>query len=80
MRLNKIKQIGRGGRCVTPGRLSLFHGFTAEVIAPQGCDALVVDMQHGTTNASPVPLIAAGGASFLVPERRRNMRGECGRE
>lgn len=45
------------------------HGFTAEVKAGQGFDALVVDMQHGTTDMSPVPLIAVGGVSCLAPER-----------
>lgn len=56
------------------------HGFTAGVMARQSFDALAVDMQHGTTGASPVPLIAVGGASFLAPERQRNMGGERGRE
>jgi len=69
VRPNKIKQMWRDGRCVTLGWLSVSHGFTAEVMARQRFDALVVDMQHGTTDMSPVPLIAVGGASFLVPER-----------
>ena len=49
-------------------------------MARQSFDALAVDMQHGTTGVSPVPLIAVGGASFLAPERQRNMGGERGRE
>jgi len=79
VRLNKIKQMWRDERCVTLGRLSVSHAFTAGVIARQGCDALVVDMHHGTTDARPLPLIAVGGVSFLVPERWRSMRGERGR-
>ena len=50
MRPNKMKQIWREGRCVTMGWLSISNGFTAEVMARQGFDALVVDMQHGLTD------------------------------
>src|SRR5262249_40247975 len=50
MRPNKIKQLWREGRCVTMGWLSISNGFTAEVMARQGFDALVVDMQHGLTD------------------------------
>src|SRR3970040_1549939 len=52
VRPNKIKQMWRDGRCVTLGWLSVSHGFTAEVMARQGFDALCVDMQHGTTDMS----------------------------
>ena len=52
MRANRIKQIWRDGRWVTMGWLSVSHGFTAEVMARQGFDALVVDMQHGLTDMS----------------------------
>jgi len=69
VRANKIKQMWRDGRCVTLGWLSVSHGFTAEVMARQGFDALCVDMQRGTTDMSPLLLIAVGGASFPVPER-----------
>src|SRR5919198_969031 len=50
MRPNKMKQVWREGRCVTMGWLSISNGFTAEVMARQGFDALVVDMQHGLTD------------------------------
>jgi len=66
---NKTKQIWRDGRCGTLGWRSVSHGFTAEVMARQGFDALWVDMEHPTTDMSPLPLIAVGGVSFLVPER-----------
>src|ERR1700739_414369 len=49
MRQNRIKQMWRDGKCVTLGWLSVSHGFTAEVMARQGFDALCVDLQHGTS-------------------------------
>src|SRR6185503_12945364 len=54
VRPNRIKQMWREGRYVTLGWLSVSHGFTAEVMARQGFDALCVDMQHGTTSMSEV--------------------------
>lgn len=55
MRPNRIKQMWRDGKCVTLGWLSVPNGFTAEVMARQGFDALCVDLQHGLscTVASP---------------------------
>lgn len=38
-------------------------------MAGQGFEAPVVDIQHGASDMSPVPLIAVDGASRLVPER-----------
>ena len=57
MRPNKMKQIWREGRCVTMGWLSISNGFTAEVMARQGFDALVVDMQHGLTVTIVIGLV-----------------------
>jgi 4-hydroxy-2-oxoheptanedioate aldolase len=68
MRPNRIKQIWRDGKCVTMGWLSVSHGFTAEVMARQGFDALVVDMQHGTTELSDVlPMLQAISQTDTVP-------------
>src|SRR5262249_7090530 len=50
MRPNKIKQLWREGRCVTMGWLSISNGFTAEVMARQGFDGAVVDMQQVLTD------------------------------
>src|SRR5262252_6860913 len=44
----------RDGKFVTLGWLSVSHGFTAEVMARQGFDALCVDMQHGLTDMNDV--------------------------
>ncbi len=50
MRPNKVKQAWRENHWVTMGWLSISHGFTAEVMARQGFDALCIDMQHGLTD------------------------------
>ena len=60
MRPNKIKQMWRAGKCATLGWLSVSHGFTAEVMARQGFDALCVDLQHGTAEMKDVLAHAAG--------------------
>jgi len=68
VRPNKIKQMWRDGRFVTLGWLSVSHGFTAEVMARQGFDALCVDMQHGTTDMSDVwPMLQAISQTETVP-------------
>jgi 4-hydroxy-2-oxoheptanedioate aldolase len=68
MRPNRIKQLWRDGKCVTMGWLSVSHSFTAEVMARQGLDALVVDMQHGTTTMSEVlPMLQAISQTDTVP-------------
>jgi hypothetical protein len=60
MRPNKIKQMWRAGQCATLGWLSVSHGFTAEVMARQGFDALCIDLQHGTAEMKDVgPMLAA---------------------
>ena len=68
MRPNKMKQIWRDGKWVTMGWLSVSHGFTAEVMARQGFDALVVDMQHGLTDMNDVwPMLQAISQTDTMP-------------
>jgi 4-hydroxy-2-oxoheptanedioate aldolase len=68
VRPNKIKQMWRDGRWVTMGWLSVSHGFTAEVMARQGFDALVIDMQHGLTDMNDVwPMLQAISQTDTVP-------------
>jgi 4-hydroxy-2-oxoheptanedioate aldolase len=68
VRPNRIKQIWREGRFVTLGWLSVSHGFTAEVMARQGFDALCVDMQHGLTDMNDVwPMLQAISQTDTVP-------------
>jgi 4-hydroxy-2-oxoheptanedioate aldolase len=68
VRPNRIKQMWRDGRCVTLGWLSVANGFTAEVMARQGFDALCVDMQHGLTDFSDLwPMLQAISQTDTVP-------------
>src|ERR1051326_9112415 len=68
MRPNRIKQMWRDGRYVTLGWLSVSHGFTAEIMARQGFDALCVDLQHGTSEMKDVaPLLQAISQTDTVP-------------
>jgi 4-hydroxy-2-oxoheptanedioate aldolase len=68
VRPNRIKQMWRDGRWVTLGWLSVSHGFTAEVMARQGFDALCVDMQHGLTDFSDLwPMLQAISQTETVP-------------
>src|SRR5258707_8791641 len=71
MRQNKIKQMWHSGKCVTLGWLSVSHGFTAEVMARQGFDALCVDLQHGTSEMKDVaPMLQAVSQTETVPVGR----------
>src|SRR5260370_7378239 len=68
MRPNKIKQMWRAGQCATLGWLSVSHGFSAEVMARQGFDALCVDLQHGTAEMKDVgPMLQAISQTETVP-------------
>lgn len=68
MRPNRIKQLWRENKCVTMGWLSVSNGFTAEVMARQGFDALVVDMQHGLTDMTNLwPMLQAVSQTETVP-------------
>src|SRR5262249_8577474 len=50
------------------GWLSVSHGFTAEVMARQGFDALCVDMQHGLTDLNSLwPMLQAISQTETVP-------------
>src|SRR2546428_1278217 len=68
MRPNKMKQMWRENKCVTVGWLSVSNGFTAEVMARQGFDAIVVDMQHGLTDMANLwPMLQAISQTHTVP-------------
>ena len=68
MRPNRIKQLWRENKCVTMGWCSISNGFTAEVMARQGFDALVVDMQHGLTDMANLwPMLQAISQTDTVP-------------
>src|SRR3546814_5044928 len=68
MRPNKIKQMWRDGKYVTLGWPSVSHGFTAEIMARQGFDALCVDLQHGTSEMNDVlPMLQAISQTDTAP-------------
>src|SRR5215831_14448792 len=68
MRPNKIKQMWQASQCATLGWISVSHGFTAEVMARQGFDALCVDLQHGTSEMRDVgPMLQAISQTDTVP-------------
>ncbi len=68
MRKNKIKEMWRDGKHATLGWLSVSHGFTAEVMARQGFDALCVDLQHGLSEMKDVaPMLQAISQTETVP-------------
>ena len=68
MRPNKLKQIWREGKCATLGWISVPNGFTTELMARQGFDALCVDLQHGLSEMSDVaPLLQAISQTETVP-------------
>ena len=68
MRASRIKQMWRDGEYVTLGWLSISHGFTAEVMARQGFDALCIDLQHGTSEMNDLwPLLQAVSQTDTVP-------------
>jgi 4-hydroxy-2-oxoheptanedioate aldolase len=63
-----MKQLWRDGKCVTLGWLSVPNGFTAEVMARQGFDALCVDLQHGLSDFSDLwPMLQAVSQTDTVP-------------
>jgi 4-hydroxy-2-oxoheptanedioate aldolase len=68
MRLNKIKEMWRDGKPSTLGWLSISHGFSAEIMARQGFDALCVDLQHGTSELGDIlPMLQAISQTDTVP-------------
>jgi hypothetical protein len=56
------------------------HGFTAEVMARQGFDALCIDLQHGTSEMHDVsPLLQAISQTDTVPVVRVAWNPNCRR-
>ena len=68
MRPNRIKQMWKDRQPVTLGWCSIPNGFTAELMARQGFDALCIDMQHGLSDFSDVwPMLQAISQTETVP-------------
>lgn len=71
MRPNKVKQIWKDGGAVVNGWLHIPSSWSAEVMAHQGFDSLVVDLQHGMMNfESSVSMFQAISTTDTVPMAR----------
>ena len=71
MRPNKIKQIWKDGGYVVNGWLHIPSSWSAEVMAHQGFDSLVIDLQHGMMNfESSVSMMQAISTTDTVPMAR----------
>lgn len=65
---NRLRQIWAEGRSVLNGWLSIGNGFTAEIMAAQGYDALTIDAQHGALDTSDIlPMLQAMQAAQVTP-------------
>ena len=71
MRANTLKQIWARGEAVINGWLSIPSSFSAEVMAHQGFDSLVVDMQHGVIEYQvAVTMLQAISTTPVIPMAR----------
>ncbi len=71
MRENTLKQIWARGGAVVNGWLSIPSSFSAEVMAHQGFDSLVVDMQHGVVDyQTAVTMLQGISTTGVIPLAR----------
>jgi 4-hydroxy-2-oxoheptanedioate aldolase len=71
MRPNTLREIWKRGDAVVNGWLSIPSSFSAEVMAHQGFDSLVVDMQHGVIDYdSAIALLQAISTTSVIPLSR----------
>lgn len=65
---NKLKRMWAEGRPALNGWLSIGNAFTAEIMAAQGYDSVVIDAQHGALDyAALLPMLQAVRASGVTP-------------
>ncbi|MGB1252905.1 MAG: HpcH/HpaI aldolase family protein [Candidatus Promineifilaceae bacterium] len=71
MRPNRVKQIWKDGGAVVNGWLNIPDSWSAEVMAHQGFDSLVVDFQHGFHDVgSALRMFQAISTTDVVPMAR----------
>ena len=71
MRENTLKKIWARGGVVVSGWLSIPSAFSAEVMAHQGFDSLVIDMQHGVVDyQAAAGMLAAISTTPVIPLAR----------
>lgn len=65
---NKLRQLWHDGKPAINGWLSIGNSFSAEIMATQGYDSMVIDMQHGLLDyAESVTMMQAIHSSGTVP-------------
>lgn len=68
MRSNRLREIWAAGGAVVNGWLAIPSVFSAETMAQQGFDSLVLDMQHGVIDyADAVAMLTAISTTATVP-------------
>ena len=68
MRENRLRTIWTSGGAVINGWLGIPNSFSAETMAHQGWDSLVIDLQHGVIDYSNmVPMLQAISTTNTVP-------------
>lgn len=68
MRENRLRSIWKSGGAVVNGWLGIPNSFSAETMAHQGWDSLVIDLQHGVIDYSNmVPMLQAISTTNVVP-------------
>jgi 4-hydroxy-2-oxoheptanedioate aldolase len=68
MRENRLRTIWQSGGAVSNGWLAIPNSFSAETMAHQGWDSLVVDMQHGMVDyQAMVTMLQAISTTNTVP-------------
>ena len=71
MRENTVKSIWARGGVVVNGWLSIPSAFSAEIMAHQGFDSLLVDMQHGVVDyQTAVTMLQAISTTPVIPLAR----------
>ncbi len=71
MRENPLKKLWARGGAAVNGWLSIPSAFSAEVMAHQGFDSLVIDMQHGVIDyQAAAGMLAAISTTLVVPLAR----------
>ena len=65
---NKVKQLWQQGLPVINGWLAIGNAFSAEIVASQGYDSVVIDVQHGLLEyTQAVQMMQAIQSSGTVP-------------
>ncbi|OUX80650.1 MAG: 2,4-dihydroxyhept-2-ene-1,7-dioic acid aldolase, partial [Oceanospirillales bacterium TMED59] len=68
MRTNKIREKWEADEPIVNGWLTISNGFSAEVMAHQGFDALTVDLQHGVNDEmNLISMLQAISTTDTVP-------------